>query len=61
VQLDQVAHYCETEPQPAVHSGEGAVGLSEAIEHIGQKLFADAFPAVGDGYAGASPDLFKLY
>ncbi len=49
VQLDQVAHYCESESQPAVHSGEGAVGLSEAIEHIGQKFFTDAFAAIGDG------------
>jgi len=44
VHLDQVAHDCEPKPQPAMHSGEGAVVLSEAIEHIGQKFFADSFP-----------------
>jgi hypothetical protein len=53
VHLDEVAYNGQSYPEPSVLSREGAVSLPESIKYEREELFSDAFPAVGDGYAGA--------
>ena len=48
VQLDQVAHDGETEPEAAVRARGAAVGLAEALEHVRQELGRDAAARIGD-------------
>jgi hypothetical protein len=52
VHLDQMAHDGQPQSEPAVLSSESAVGLSEAIEYIGEEFLGDALPAIGDSNAG---------
>ena len=42
VQLHDVPHDREADPQPAVRARAGAVGLAEAVEHVRQEFGVDA-------------------
>src|SRR6185436_1430283 len=48
VKLDDVPHDRQPDPQPAVRTHAAGVGLAEAIEDVGQKLWIDARPVVAD-------------
>src|SRR5205085_10460040 len=50
VQLDQVPDYREPEPEPAVASRRGRVGLTEAVEDVREKLRAHARARVAHTY-----------
>ena len=41
VQLDELLHDGEAQPEPAVAARGGGVGLPEAVEHVGQELGGD--------------------
>ena len=44
VQLHDVPHDCEAEPEPPVGARRRAVGLPEPIEDVGQEVGMDARP-----------------
>src|SRR5262245_17798519 len=46
VQFDEVANDRQAKSQPAVLPVDRAVGLSKALEHVGQEVRLDAGPAV---------------
>ena len=41
MQIDEVSHDGQTQPQTALRSGSGTVSLPEAIKNVGQKLRFD--------------------
>src|SRR5262249_22739633 len=49
MQFDQVFDESQAESESAVPSGARRVGLSEAVEDIGQEIGADAFARVAHG------------
>ena len=57
VQLDQVAHDREPEPQAAVHTRGGGILLAEAVEDVGEEGRVDPRAGVGhvDGHAAVLP------
>src|SRR5207247_10007413 len=49
VQLDQVAHDVEPEPEAALRARRARVGLAKALEHVREELPRDAGAAVAHG------------
>ena len=48
VRLGEVPHDGETQPQPAMAPGGRAVGLSEALEHVLEKIVTNALAGISD-------------
>ena len=48
VQLDDLAHQRQPQPQPAMPPARRRICLAEPIEHIGQEVAADALSGVAD-------------
>jgi len=48
VQLDEVAHDGQTQPETAVPAARAGVGLPEAVEHMRQEFSRNALARVGD-------------
>src|SRR5690349_18684947 len=59
VHFNKVPDDCQSKSQPAVKSGESAVCLSEAVENIGQKIFAYSFAGIRNGDPRARLDAFE--
>src|ERR1051325_3985759 len=61
VQLDQMTHDRQAQPEPAVLARARAVGLAKALEDEGQKLRLDSRAGIADGDLDVRANAFESH